>query len=71
MRQSILHSKKGAYVSPKVTAVDFLVEIGFEGSSPYEGSAGERIIQASDDDLLNGNESVGSNGIIINGSDLF
>lgn len=70
MRQSILYSKKGAYVSPKVTAVDFLVEIGFEGSSPYEGSAGEQIIPAPDD-MQNGNESVGSNGIIINGSDLF
>ena len=70
MRQSILYSKKGAYVSPKVTAVDFLVERGFEASSPYEASAGEPIIQASYD-LQNGNESVGSNGIIINGSDLF
>ena len=70
MRQSILYSKKGAYVSPKVTAVDFLVERGFEGS-PYEASTSERIIQASDDDLLNRNESVDNNGIIINGSDLF
>ena len=70
MRQSILHLKKGAYVSPKVTAVDFLVEIGFEGSSQYEASAGEQIIPASYDSQ-NGNESVGSNGIIINGSDLF
>lgn len=70
MRQSILHLKKGAYVSPKVTAVDFLVERGFE-ISPFEGSAGEQIIPASDDDLLNRNESVDNNGIIINGSDLF
>ena len=69
MRQSILHLKKGAYVSPKVTAVDFLVERGFE-ISPYEGSAGEQIIPASND-LLNRNESVDNNGIIINGSDLF
>ena len=70
MRQSILYSKKGAYVSPKVTAVDFLVERGFEESSPYEASTSERIIPASDD-LLNRNESVDNNGIIINGSDLF
>ena len=69
MRQSILYSKKGAYVSPKVTAVDFLVERGFE-ISPYEASTSERIIPASDD-LLNRNESVDNNGIIINGSDLF
>ena len=51
-------------MSPKVTAVDFLVERGFE-TSPYEGSAGEQIIPAPDD-MQNGNESVGSNGIIIN-----
>ena len=70
MRQSILHSKKGAYVSPKVTAVDFLVERGF-GPSQYGASTSERIIPASDDDLLNRNESVDNNGIIINGSDLF
>ena len=57
-------------MSPKVTAVDFLVERGFE-ISPYEASTSERIIQASDDDLLNRNESVDNNGIIINGSDLF
>jgi len=69
MRQSILHLKKGAYVSPKVTVVDFLVERGF-GPSQYEGSAGEQIIPASGD-LLNRNESVDNNGIIINGSDLF
>ena len=69
MRQSILYSKKGAYVSPKVTAVDFLVERGF-GPSQFEGSAGEQIIPAPED-MQNGNESVGSNGIIINGSDLF
>ena len=56
-------------MSPKVTAVDFLVERGFE-ISPYEGSAGEQIIPASND-LLNRNESVDNNGIIINGSDLF
>lgn len=70
MRQSILYSKKGAYVSPKVTAVDFLVERGFEASSPYGASTSERIIPASYD-LLNRNESVDNNGIIINGSDLF
>ena len=70
MRQSVYYSKKGAYVSPKVTAVDFFVERGFEASSPYEASAGERIISASND-LLNRNESVDNNGIIINGSDLF
>ena len=69
MRQSILHLKKGAYVSPKVTAVDFLVERGF-GPSQFEGSAGEQIIPASND-LQNRNESVDNNGIIINGSDLF
>ena len=69
MRQSILHLKKGAYVSPKVTAVDFLVERGFEASQ-FEGSAGEQISPASND-LLNRNESVDNNGIIINGSDLF
>lgn len=69
MRQSILYSKKGAYVSPKVTAVDFLVERGFEASQ-FEGSAGEQISPASND-LLNRNESVDNNGIIINGSDLF
>ena len=57
-------------MSPKVTAVDFLVERGFEASSPYEGSAGEQIIPASND-LQNRNESVDNNGIIINGSDLF
>ena len=56
-------------MSPKVTAVDFLVERGF-GPSQYEASTSERIIQASDD-LLNRNESVDNNGIIINGSDLF
>jgi hypothetical protein len=70
MRQSILHLKKGAYVSPKITAVDFLVERGFEASPPYEASTSERIIPASND-LLNRNESVDNNGIIINGSDLF
>lgn len=69
MRQSILHLKKGAYVSPKVTAVDFLVERGF-GPSQYEASTSERIIPASND-LQNRNESVDNNGIIINGSDLF
>ena len=57
-------------MSPKVTAVDFLVERGFEASSPYKGSAGEQIFPASDD-LQNRNESVDNNGIIINGSDLF
>lgn len=57
-------------MSPKVTAVDFLVERGF-GPSQYEASTSERIIQASDDDLQNRNESVDNNGIIINGSDLF
>lgn len=57
-------------MSPKVTAVDFLVERGFDASSPYEGLAGEPIIPAPDD-LLNRNESVDNNGIIINGSDLF
>ena len=56
-------------MSPKVTAVDFLVERGFE-ISPYGASTSERISPASYD-LQNGNESVGSNGIIINGSDLF
>ena len=69
MRQSILHLKKGAYVSPKITAVDFLVERGF-GPSQYEASTSERIIPASND-LQNRNESVDNNGIIINGSDLF
>lgn len=69
MRQSVYYSKKGAYVSPKITAVDFLVERGFE-TSPYEGTSGEQVIPAPDD-MQNGNESVGSNGIIINGSDLF
>ena len=69
MRQSVYYSKKGAYVSPKVTAVDFLVERGF-GPSQYEASTSERIIPASND-LQNRNESVDNNGIIINGSDLF
>ncbi len=57
-------------MSPKITAVDFLVERGFEASPPYEASTSERIIPASND-LLNRNESVDNNGIIINGSDLF